>query len=186
MEFQGSCSRCQIFTGKNRLGELCVGTEFVCRRPWMRLFCFRILLLRLELDSTGTVGIFFSFLFSQSHFMTPLLDWAYLEDWCRRLTGSFADVYVFTIPLYLPKLEADGKWRVVIDSTLLLKYIDFINIHFVRLTKSLALLPTWRSQPILLKSFSRQNHHHHPHQIYLSCPQGHLFSLTQSYQTRHL
>lgn len=40
-------------------------------------------------------------------------DWAYLEDWCRRLTSSFSDVYVFTIPLYLPKLEADGKWRVV-------------------------------------------------------------------------
>ncbi|KAI0670645.1 hypothetical protein C8Q78DRAFT_975273 [Trametes maxima] len=38
--------------------------------------------------------------------------WAYLEDWCRRLTGAFADVYVFTIPLYLPKLESDGKWRV--------------------------------------------------------------------------
>jgi len=38
--------------------------------------------------------------------------WAYLEDWCRRLTGSYADVFVFTIPLYLPKLEADGKWRV--------------------------------------------------------------------------
>lgn len=38
--------------------------------------------------------------------------WAYLEDWCRRLTGNFSDVYVFTVPLYLPKLEADGKWRV--------------------------------------------------------------------------
>ncbi|THH15595.1 hypothetical protein EW146_g4897 [Bondarzewia mesenterica] len=38
--------------------------------------------------------------------------WAYLEDWCRRLTGSFADVYVFTIPLYLPRRESDGKWRV--------------------------------------------------------------------------
>ncbi|KAI0928240.1 hypothetical protein AcW1_005547 [Taiwanofungus camphoratus] len=38
--------------------------------------------------------------------------WAYLEDWCRRLTSSFADVYVFTIPLYLPKLDSDGKWRV--------------------------------------------------------------------------
>jgi endonuclease G len=38
--------------------------------------------------------------------------WAYLEDWCRRLTSTFEDVYVFTIPLYLPKLEADGKWRV--------------------------------------------------------------------------
>ncbi|KAI0781209.1 hypothetical protein BD413DRAFT_600616 [Trametes elegans] len=38
--------------------------------------------------------------------------WAYLEDWCRRLTSSFADVYIFTIPLYLPKLDTDGKWRV--------------------------------------------------------------------------
>jgi endonuclease G len=41
------------------------------------------------------------------------IDWAYLEDWCRRLTGSFSDVYVFTIPLYLPHKEADGKFRVV-------------------------------------------------------------------------
>ncbi|KAF8197399.1 hypothetical protein BJ912DRAFT_922851 [Pholiota molesta] len=38
--------------------------------------------------------------------------WAYLEDWCRRLTGNFQDVYVFTVPLYLPKQEADGKWRI--------------------------------------------------------------------------
>ncbi|KIM49006.1 hypothetical protein M413DRAFT_92795 [Hebeloma cylindrosporum] len=38
--------------------------------------------------------------------------WAYLEDWCRRLTGSFLDVYVFTVPLYLPKQDPDGKWRV--------------------------------------------------------------------------
>ncbi|KAK0448377.1 uncharacterized protein EV420DRAFT_856610 [Desarmillaria tabescens] len=38
--------------------------------------------------------------------------WAYLEDWCRRLAGSFADVYVFTVPLYLPRKDADGKWRI--------------------------------------------------------------------------
>ncbi|RDB21043.1 Nuclease 1, mitochondrial [Hypsizygus marmoreus] len=38
--------------------------------------------------------------------------WAYLEEWCRRLTGSFQDVYVFTVPLYLPRQDADGKWRV--------------------------------------------------------------------------
>ncbi|KAJ6500404.1 hypothetical protein C8R45DRAFT_1210204 [Mycena sanguinolenta] len=38
--------------------------------------------------------------------------WAYLEDWCRRLTGNFADVYVFTVPLYLPRMGTDGKWRV--------------------------------------------------------------------------
>lgn len=45
--------------------------------------------------------------------LVPVLDWAYLEDWCRRLTGNFQDVYVFTVPLYLPKQEADGKWRIV-------------------------------------------------------------------------
>ncbi|KAG7092185.1 hypothetical protein E1B28_008554 [Marasmius oreades] len=38
--------------------------------------------------------------------------WAYLEEWCRRLTSSFADVYVFTVPLYLPHRDPDGKWRV--------------------------------------------------------------------------
>ncbi|KAG6812763.1 hypothetical protein H0H92_000678 [Tricholoma furcatifolium] len=38
--------------------------------------------------------------------------WAYLEDWCRRLTGSFQDVYIFTVPLYLPRQDSDGKWRV--------------------------------------------------------------------------
>ena len=45
----------------------------------------------------------------------PLLlqDWAFVEDFCRRLTGQFSDVYVFTVPLYLPRKEIDGKWRVV-------------------------------------------------------------------------
>jgi len=38
--------------------------------------------------------------------------WAYVEDWCRRLTGSFSEVFVFTIPLYLPKKHPDGKWRI--------------------------------------------------------------------------
>ncbi|KAI0005863.1 mitochondrial nuclease [Russula compacta] len=42
--------------------------------------------------------------------------WAYLEDWCRRLTSSFTDVYVFTIPLYLPQKDTkDGKWRVTYE-----------------------------------------------------------------------
>ncbi|KAI0306735.1 hypothetical protein B0F90DRAFT_1623624 [Multifurca ochricompacta] len=41
--------------------------------------------------------------------------WAYLEDWCRRLTNSFSDVYVFTIPLYLPRKDSDGKWRVTYE-----------------------------------------------------------------------
>ncbi|KAF8644132.1 hypothetical protein AX16_008660 [Volvariella volvacea WC 439] len=38
--------------------------------------------------------------------------WAYLEDWCRKLTQQFADVYVFTVPLYLPRLHPDGKYRI--------------------------------------------------------------------------
>ncbi|KAG6820785.1 hypothetical protein H0H93_011550 [Arthromyces matolae] len=38
--------------------------------------------------------------------------WAYLEEWCRRLTGNFRDVYIFTVPLYLPRQDNDGKWRV--------------------------------------------------------------------------
>jgi DNA/RNA endonuclease G (NUC1) len=38
--------------------------------------------------------------------------WAHTEDFCRRLTKAFGDVYVFTIPLYLPRQDMDGKWRV--------------------------------------------------------------------------
>lgn len=38
--------------------------------------------------------------------------WAHTEDFVRRLTERFADVYVFTVPLYLPKQDLDGKWKV--------------------------------------------------------------------------
>ena len=38
--------------------------------------------------------------------------WAHTEDFVRRLTARFSDVYVFTVPLYLPRQSADGKWRV--------------------------------------------------------------------------
>jgi endonuclease G len=38
--------------------------------------------------------------------------WAHTEDFVRRLVGQFGDVYVFTLPLYLPRQAADGKWRV--------------------------------------------------------------------------
>jgi endonuclease G len=38
--------------------------------------------------------------------------WAHFEDFCRRLTKSYPSVRVVTGPLYLPKREADGKWRV--------------------------------------------------------------------------
>lgn len=55
--------------------------------------------------------LFISFL--SCSYSCSQIDWAYLEDWCRRLTGSFQDVYVFTVPLYLPKKDVDGKWRVV-------------------------------------------------------------------------
>jgi endonuclease G len=38
--------------------------------------------------------------------------WAHFEDFCRRLTTFYPSVRVITGPLYLPKREADGKWRV--------------------------------------------------------------------------
>ena len=61
-----------------------------------------------------TVFIFFeSFVNANKLPRRVFVDWAYLEDWCRRLTKSFADVYVFTIPLYLPQKDKDGKSRVV-------------------------------------------------------------------------
>ncbi|WWC93795.1 hypothetical protein V866_000631 [Kwoniella sp. B9012] len=41
--------------------------------------------------------------------------WAYVEDFCRRLTTNFEDVYVFTVPLYLPAQHPDGKWRVTYE-----------------------------------------------------------------------
>ncbi|GAB1523146.1 nuclease [Rhizoctonia solani] len=42
-------------------------------------------------------------------------NWAYTEDWCRRLTNTFQDVFVFTVPLYLPKQDQDGKYRVTYE-----------------------------------------------------------------------
>jgi endonuclease G len=38
--------------------------------------------------------------------------WAHFEDFCRRLTGRYPSVRIVTGPLYLPKKDADGKWRV--------------------------------------------------------------------------
>jgi hypothetical protein len=79
---------------------------------WMRRSCYPTLRRRSALGSTAIVSrlidLPLALLIDDMH---P--DWAYVEDWCRRLTGSFSDVYVFTIPLYLPKQDPDGKWRVV-------------------------------------------------------------------------
>jgi len=38
--------------------------------------------------------------------------WAHFEDFCRRLTNNYPSVRIVTGPLYLPKREPDGKWRV--------------------------------------------------------------------------
>ena len=38
--------------------------------------------------------------------------WAHFEDFCRRLTTRYPSVRVVTGPLYLPKRDVDGKWRV--------------------------------------------------------------------------
>ena len=78
----------------------------------MKLLFSLISHLKSETDSTDTVSHLSPAFYTVLFIIVPL-DWAYVEDWCRRLTGSFKDVYVFTIPLYLPRREADGKWRVV-------------------------------------------------------------------------
>ena len=38
--------------------------------------------------------------------------WAHFEDFCRRLTSFYPSVRIITGPLYLPKQEAEGKWKV--------------------------------------------------------------------------
>ncbi|EUC38311.1 hypothetical protein COCVIDRAFT_86913 [Bipolaris victoriae FI3] len=38
--------------------------------------------------------------------------WAHFEDFCRRLTQNYPSVRIVTGPLYLPKRDEDGKWRV--------------------------------------------------------------------------
>ena len=38
--------------------------------------------------------------------------WAHLEDFCRRLTHEYPSVRIVTGPLYLPRRDPDGKWRV--------------------------------------------------------------------------
>lgn len=38
--------------------------------------------------------------------------WAHFEDFCRRLTSFYPSVRIVTGPLYLPKREQDGIWRV--------------------------------------------------------------------------
>ncbi|ANB15019.1 Nuc1p [Sugiyamaella lignohabitans] len=38
--------------------------------------------------------------------------WAHFEHFCRKLTDSYASVRIVTGPLYLPKKDSDGKWRV--------------------------------------------------------------------------
>ncbi|ORY11904.1 hypothetical protein BCR34DRAFT_601024 [Clohesyomyces aquaticus] len=41
--------------------------------------------------------------------------WAHFEDFCRRLTTTYPSVRVVTGPLYLPKKDVDGKWRVTYE-----------------------------------------------------------------------
>ena len=38
--------------------------------------------------------------------------WAHFEDFCRNLTRKYPSVRIVTGPLYLPKRDPDGKWRV--------------------------------------------------------------------------
>ncbi|KAF2015489.1 hypothetical protein BU24DRAFT_179424 [Aaosphaeria arxii CBS 175.79] len=41
--------------------------------------------------------------------------WAHFEDFCRRLTKTYPSVRIVTGPLYLPKRDPDGKWRVTYE-----------------------------------------------------------------------
>lgn len=41
--------------------------------------------------------------------------WAHLEDFCRNLTKTYPSVRIVTGPLYLPRKEADGKYRVTYE-----------------------------------------------------------------------
>lgn len=38
--------------------------------------------------------------------------WFYFEEFVRSLTTNFDDVYVITGPLYLPKIQEDGRYYV--------------------------------------------------------------------------
>jgi endonuclease G, mitochondrial len=38
--------------------------------------------------------------------------WAHFEEFCRNLTKKYPSVRIVTGPLYLPKRDSDGKWRV--------------------------------------------------------------------------
>ncbi|CAF9904809.1 MAG: nuclease [Gomphillus americanus] len=38
--------------------------------------------------------------------------WAHFEDFCRRLTNHYPSVRIVTGPLYLPRKDHDGKWRI--------------------------------------------------------------------------
>ena len=62
------------------------------RGLWMRLFSCPMSLLRSEMGSIGIVRLCFTLILAEG----LMIDWAYLEDFCRRLTTNFEDVYVFT------------------------------------------------------------------------------------------
>lgn len=83
------------------------------RKQWMRHSISAIWHHKLVMASTDIVNIFPRI---DDSLIRSLTDWAYLENWCRKLTNSFEDVYVFTVPLYLPQQGQDGKWRVVSDA----------------------------------------------------------------------
>jgi len=60
--------------------------------PWMRLFSCPMSLLRSEMGSIDIVRLSLTLILAEG----LMVDWAYLEDFCRRLTTNFEDVYVFT------------------------------------------------------------------------------------------
>ncbi|KAG4304680.1 hypothetical protein PORY_002073 [Pneumocystis oryctolagi] len=41
--------------------------------------------------------------------------WSYFEEFCRSLTSKYSSIYLIIGPLYLPKKDLDGKWRVTYE-----------------------------------------------------------------------
>ncbi|GAA5967795.1 hypothetical protein JCM8115_006448 [Rhodotorula mucilaginosa] len=91
--------------------------------------------------------------------------WAYLEAFCRDLTKSFEDVYVFTVPLFLPKRDGrDGKWRVTYEMTGPQGGVPNVAVptHFAKVLiasraprhPSLALVPSKQNGSAVMTSFA--------------------------------
>jgi hypothetical protein len=146
------------------------------RKQWTKHSCCPTL--RHKSGTVLTVIVCFLSASSTAAEVGLVQDWAYLEDWCRRLTGNFADVYVFTVPLYLPRLGTDGKWRVVC----ILQPFMLRRLFFSRHTRSLAHRQMSLCPRTLQRWSLRRNPHRLRRQTFLNFLQAHLSSQMRPFQ----